>query len=194
MKRCYKYVALALCASVLFCCCHNSKNKDNGQLRFGSKQKEILTLYNMADSIYYKENRIDTALFGRFIRKAVDYAKKYPKDEISSDMLYRAGIGSMILAKAATDRVTTAEYAKQAIAIFNQYQEQYPKGEQAEYCYYQRGILYDDVLGDIRSAENEFRDFINRNPKDPLTPQLQQYIKMLGMNEKQLNQAINIEQ
>lgn len=191
MKRIVTYVILIVFSLTIVGCRH-SDNK-NGKRRFGQKQSELLELYNMADSVYYQQQRIDTALFGRFIRKAVDFANNYPKDEISSDMLYRAGVGSMILAKAATDRATTAEYAKQAIAIFNNYQKQYPDGEKAEFCYYQRGIIYDDILGDIRSAENEFRDFINRNPNDSLTPQLQEYIKLLGMSEKQLGETLDLE-
>ncbi len=147
----------------------------------------------MADSVYYQEHRVDTALFGRFIRKAVDFATNYPKDEIAPDMLYRAGVGSMILAKAATTQEQKATYSKQAIAIFNQYQKQYPKGEQAEFCYYQRGIVYDDILGDTRSAENEFRDFINRNPNDSLTPQLEAYLKLLGMSESQIGETLKLE-
>lgn len=191
MKRIVTYVILVVFSLTIVGCRH-SDNK-NGKRRFGQKQSELLELYNMADSVYYQQQRIDTALFGRFIRKAVDFANNYPKDEISSDMLYRAGVGSMILAKAATDRATTAEYAKQAIAIFNNYQKQYPDGDKAEFCYYQRGIIYDDILGDIRSAENEFRDFINRNPNDSLTPQLQEYIKLLGMSEKQLGETLDLE-
>ncbi|MCQ2276959.1 MAG: hypothetical protein MJZ87_08465 [Bacteroidales bacterium] len=191
MKNFVTYI-LVIVFSLTIVGCHHSDNK-NGKRRFGQKQAELLDLYNSADSIYYQQHRIDTAVFGRFIRKAVDFAAKYPKDEISSDMLYRAGVGSMILAKAAPDRERTAEYAKQAIAIFNTYQKQYPDGEKAEFCYYQRGIIYDDILGDIRSAEDEFRDFINRNPNDSLTPQLQQYIKLLGMSEKELGETLDIE-
>lgn len=193
MKRSFYIPMLTLCVGILCCCCHGKKDGKENAFHFGSKQKEIIRLYNLADSIYYKENRIDTALFERFIRAAVDFAEKYPNDEISPEMLYRSAVGSMILAKAAPDRPNTAEYAKQAIAILNQYQKQYPEEEHAEYCYYMRGIIYDDILGDIRSAENEFRDFINRNPKDSLTPQLEQYIKMLGMDESQLNQKLDLE-
>lgn len=193
MKRIFYIPMLTLCVGILCCCCHGKKDGKENAFHFGSKQKEVIRLYNLADSIYYKENRIDTALFERFIRAAVDFAEKYPNDEISPEMLYRSAVGSMILAKAAPDRPNTAEYAKQAIAILNQYQKQYPEEEHAEYCYYMRGIIYDDILGDIRSAENEFRDFINRNPKDSLTPQLEQYIKMLGMDESQLNQKLDLE-
>ncbi|MBO4504317.1 MAG: hypothetical protein J5730_05860 [Bacteroidales bacterium] len=179
-------------AALLFTSCHSNSSEQSGKKRFGQKQRDIVELYNIADSVYHFGGHADTALFGRFIRKAVDFAKAYPKDEISAEMLYRAGVGSMILAKSAIDRAQTAQYAKQAIAIFNQYQEQYPKGDKAEFCFYQRGIIYDDILGDTRSAENEFRDYINRNPGDSLSAQLEQYIKLLGKNEGEIEEALGL--
>lgn len=188
MKNKIITISFALCLIVSGC---QQKNRPHRGKRL-SKQADLLELYNMADSVYYQQHKIDTALFGRFVRKATDFAENYPTDEISSDMLYRAGVGCMIMAKDAKTREQTAEYAKQAIAIFNLYQKQYPQGKKAEFCYYQRGIIYDDILGDIRSAENEFRDFINRNPNDSLTPQLEQYIKLLGMSEKQLEEKLSL--
>lgn len=187
------YLLLFIAAVVLCASCHNNTSKQGEKRSFGQKQRDVVGLYNMADSVYHFGGRTDTALFGRFIRKAVDFATAYPKDEISPEMLYRAGVGSMILAKSATDRSHTAQYAKQAIAIFNQYQEQYPNGDKAEFCYYQRGIIYDDILGDVLSAENEFRDYINRNPGDSLSAQLEQYIKLLGKNEQEIEESLGIQ-
>ena len=191
MKR-LSHILLFVAAILLCTSCHNGSSEQGGKKRFGQKQRDVVDLYNMADSVYHFGGHADTALFGRFIRKAVDFATAYPKDEISPEMLYRAGVGSMILAKSATDRVHTAQYAKQAIAIFNQYQEQYPKGDKAELCYYQRGIIYDDILGDTRSAENEYRDYINRNPGDSLSAQLEQYIKLLGKSEGEIEEALGL--
>jgi hypothetical protein len=191
MKR-LSYILMFVATALLFTSCHNNSSEQGGKKRFGQKQRDVVELYNMADSVYHFGGRADTALFGRFIRKAVDFAKAYPKDEISPEMLYRAGVGSMILAKSAIDRAQTAQYAKQAIAIFNLYQEQYPKGDKAEFCYYQRGIIYDDILGDTRSAENEFRDYINRNPGDSLSVQLEQYIKLMGKTESELEEVLGL--
>lgn len=191
MKR-ILVLAICICGSLCFYSCHQS-DKKSGKTTFGKKQKEIIALYNMADSIYYKEGRIDTTAFIRFIDKAVAFASEYPKDEISPEMLYRAGIGSMILAKAAKDRPQTAKYAKKALAVFNQFQEQYPKHENAKYCYYQRGIIYDDILGDSNSAEDQYRDFVNRYPDDPLSAQLSEYIKMLGKSDKEIEELLHLD-
>ena len=68
----------------------------------------------------------------------------------------------------------------------------HPDHEQARMCYYQRGIVYDDILQDHRSAEEEFRDFIHLYPDDPLTPQLKQYLSLMGKSEKEIEQALNI--
>ena len=183
---------LLLFAALAAAGCHHPSEAGQKK-RFGQKQRDVVELYNTADSVYHFGGRADTALFGRFIRKAVDFATAYPKDEISPDMLYRAGVGSMILAKSAADRDHTAEYARQAIEIFNTYQKLFPNGEKAEFCYYQRGIIYDDILGDTRSAESEYRDFINRNPGDSLSLQLEQYLKLLGKSGDEIAEEIGIQ-
>lgn len=192
MKNRRLTAALLLAGLVLFAACGPSDSKEGNKKRLGSKQRDLVELYNMADSVYYFNGRADTALFGRFIRKAVDFAKYYPNDKMSPEMLYRAGVGSMILAKSANDRDHTAQYAKQAIEIFNTYQSMFPDGEKAEFCYYQRGIIYDDILGDTRSAESEFRDYINRNPGDSLSIQLEQYLKLLGKSEGEIEEALGL--
>lgn len=192
MKQTHLFTIMLLAAAVLIVSCKRSSS-DNGKRKgFASKQRDLVELYDMADSVYHFKGRADTALFGRFIRKAVDFAQNYPNDKMSPEMLYRAGVGSMILAKSATDRVHTAQYAKQAIEIFNTYQSLFPNGEKAEFCYYQRGIIYDDILGDTRSAESEFRDYINRNPGDSLSLQLEQYIKLLGKSEGEIEEALGL--
>ena len=107
-------------------------------------------------------------------------------------MLYRACVGSMILAKSAETDEYRATNAKRALAIFNQFQEQYPEHENAKLCYWQRAIVYDDILGDWRSAESEYRDFINRFPNDSLTPVFQQYLTILGKSETEIVSMYNV--
>ena len=79
------------------------------------------------------------------------------------------------------------------MAIFHKFQDQYPNDEQTKYCYYQRGIVYDDILGDYRSAEDEFRDFIHLYPNDSLAPQLEQYLKIMGKTESEIEVALNLD-
>jgi len=160
-----------------------------------AKQKEaettLLDQYHHADSLY-KIGFIDSSAFNAFIASAIEYAEQNPQAEVAPEMLYKAGIGSMILAKASMTRVETAEYAKQALKIFYDFQEKYPEHENAKYCYYQRGIIYDDILGDYTSAEDQYRDFINRNPDDSLTIQLKDYLKVLGKTESQVEEMLDL--
>ena len=181
--------ALCIAAAVAAGGCHG-RTGDGPRHKLGSKQQNILRLYNMADSIYYKEGRIDTAAFLRFIDKAVDFATTYPDDEISPDMLYRAGVGSMIIAKASETSDRRAAYCKKAIAIFNQFQAAYPGHEKYRYCYYQRGVIYDDILGDYNSAEDQYREFINRYPDDPMSPDLEAYLKLLGRSDDEIGKMV----
>lgn len=185
-----KHYIFLIFSIILLVSCHNKNG--NSKVK-NSDQQELDRLYHHADSLFYKCGRIDTAAFGQFIRKAQTFAEAYPLDAKAPEMLYRAGIGSMILAKAATNREETAEHAKTALAIFYKFQDQYPDDEHAKYCYYQRGIIYDDILGDWRSAEDQFRDFVNRYPDDSLATQLAQYIKLLGKNEEQIEETLNIQ-
>ena len=152
----------------------------------------LLSAYHYSDSLYAACGRIDTAAFGAFITRAVAFAGAHPQDTLAPGMLYRAGVGSMILAKAAHDPVSRAENSKRAIAIFNQFQEQYPDHNNARLCYWQRAIVYDDILGDWRSAETEYRDFINRYPNDSLTPVFQQYLTFLGKSESEIEETLGV--
>ena len=153
----------------------------------------MLTAYHYADSLYASCRRIDTLAFQNFISRAVAYAEKHPGDSLAADMLFRAGVGSMILAKSAETAEYRATNAKRALAIFNQFQEQFPEHENARLCYWQRAIVYDDILGDWRSAESEYRDFINRFPNDSLTPVFQQYLTILGKSETEISSMYNVQ-
>lgn len=185
-----KQVITITIAALLLAACGGPKEraaKKSAQLEADS----MLAAYHYSDSIYAVCGRIDTAAFGEFITRAVAFAEAHPQDTLAPDMLYRAGIGSMILAKSAHNTVSRAENSKQALAIFNQFQEQFPDHPQARLCYWQRAIVYDDILGDWRSAESEYRDFINRYPNDSLTPVFQQYLTLLGKSESELEQMLD---
>ncbi len=174
-------------AGLLLAACHNGQRTEQKSTQ--SEADSMMAAYHYSDSIYAVCGRIDTTAFNDFIDRATAFAEAHPQDTLAPGMLYRAGVGSMILAKSA-DRdgnvEARARNAKRALAIFNQFQEQYPELDQARLCYWQRAIVYDDILGDWRSAESEYRDFINRYPNDSLTPVFQQYLTLLGKSETEL--------
>ena len=172
---------------VLLAACGSKNNVDKS---VQSETDSMLAAYHYSDSLYAACGRIDTAAFGTFIDRAEAFAESHAQDTLAPDMLYRAGVGSMILAKSAKSPEFRARYAKRALAIFNRFQELFPAHEQARLCYWQRAIVYDDILGDWRSAESEYRDFIIRFPNDSLTPVFQQYLTLLGKSESELESML----
>ena len=184
-----KRIITIVLAAVLLAAC-GSKNNAGKATR--QEADSLVAAYRYSDSLFAVCGRIDTAAFGDFISRAQAFAEAHPQDTLAPDMLYRAGVGSMILAKAATNKVDRGENAKRALAIFRRFQELFPDHPQERLCYWQRAIVYDDILGDWRSAEAEYRDFITRYPDDPLTPQFQDYLTLLGKSESEIEQSLEI--
>ena len=185
-----KQITPILIIAIILTACNGGKHAEKQAVR--QETDSLLTAYQRADSLYALCGRIDTAAFGDFINRAMTFAEQHPEDTLAPGMLYRAGVGSMILAKSAETPEYRATNAKRALAIFNQFQEQYPEHENAKLCYWQRAIVYDDILGDCRSAESEYRDFINRFPNDSLTPIFQQYLTLLGKSETEIEETLNV--
>ena len=179
-------------AALLLAACGNGKRTEQQALQL--ETDSLLAAYHYSDSLFAACGRIDTAAFGDFITRAQAFAEAHPQDTLAPDMLYRAGVGSMILAKAATTKVDRGENSKRALAIFRRFQELFPDHPQERLCYWQRAIVYDDILGDWRSAESEYRDFITRYPDDPLTPQFRDYLELLGKSESEIEQTLPIQQ
>ncbi|MBR4136398.1 MAG: tetratricopeptide repeat protein [Bacteroidales bacterium] len=188
MKK-YFILLISVCA-LMGAACHQKGNSPVGPKQ-NAQCAEVLQQYHHADSLY-KIGFIDSASFNRFIRSAIKLADENPQSDMAPEMLYKAGVGSMILAKSSITREETAHYAKQALKIFYDFQEKFPDHENAKYCYYQRGIVYDDILGDYTSAQDQYRDFINRYPDDSLAVQLKDYLKILGKDERQLEEMLDL--
>ena len=191
MKR---TTSILITAAVLFASCGGGSRSEKAQAK--AESDSLLAAYHYSDSLFAVCGRIDTTAFGEFIDRATAFAERHPDDTLAPGMLYRAGVGSMILAKSADRKGNVearARNAKRALAIFNQFQEQYPELDQARLCYWQRAIVYDDILGDWRSAESEYRDFINRYPNDSLTPVFQQYLSLLGKSDAEIEAELAID-
>ena len=153
-------------------------------------QSTLMKTYQKADSLR-KAGIIDTALINDFITQALSFSDKYPEDETTPEILLNAGFSSMILAKYANattpdDNITTVKFARQGIDLFNKIQKVYPDYEGVKYCYYYRGIIYDDILKDYQSANFEYSEFINKYPNDSISTNLRDYIKFLGKSPEEI--------
>ena len=99
-------------AATLLVACHNRNHTGKQSIR--QETDSLMTSYHYSDSLYALCGRIDTAAFSDFITRAMVFAEAHPQDTLAPGMLYRAGVGSMILAKSAETAEYRATNAKRA--------------------------------------------------------------------------------
>jgi len=149
---------------------------------------ELLLNEQMADSLY-SNGIIDTTLMRHYIKTAMTFAKKYPQENITPEILLKSGCYCIIMATTAKDDWNIVALSKEAIAIFDQLEKIYPDYEKVKLCYLYRGKIYDDVLHDYDNAQIEYNNFILKYPNDSLTKGIQDYVdNILGKN---LNEVVN---
>lgn len=184
------YFLTFLISTVLFISC-GEKKKDSPIETKGKVQTEILQSLQTVDSLY-KLKIIDISRMSQFIFHAKEFANTYPEDKLAPTYLFKAGVLSMEMANIAEDKASITKHAQEALSIFSNIQKIYPDFENIKLCLYNRGVIFDNILHDYKSAEIEYRDFIHKYPDDPNTTWLKEYVdKHLGKSTEELFQEIN---
>lgn len=189
-----------LCLVLVLLSCNKSQQPDASEIikNEGEAQSALLLSYNKADSLYH-QNIINEELFSNFIEKSVIFANNYPENEIASEMLYKAGIGCMILAKKASmqeipDDEAKEHYAQLGINVFNKIQNTYPDYDGLKFCYLNRAFIYDDILHKYLDAEYEYRDFLHKFPDDSICDNIRMYLHVLGQDDEEIYARIEHQQ
>lgn len=189
MKKFY----FILLVSFLVFSCGNEKNEKNELVLKGNQQASLLQDFHLLDSIY-SMGEMDTAKVVTFIHKALQFAEKNPEDKSTPDILVKAGIMSMRLAQEDTNVFKQIEYAKTAIDIFDKIVKVYPENNNVKYCYWWKGIIYNDILKMYPSAENEYRDFLHKFPNDTLASTIQFSLENVGKSAPEIMEQIEQEE
>ena len=140
-----------LCLPLLLLACNSSNNQLANDIQTkGADQAELIQTYNKADSLY-QQGVISRELFDEFITQTIKFADTYPENEITPDMLSKAGVACMILAKNCSmeqqpDQEAIEMYARKGLSIFEKIQATYPDYEGVRNCYLNRAFIYDDIL------------------------------------------------
>ncbi|HNY63140.1 MAG TPA: hypothetical protein PLH70_06700 [Bacteroidales bacterium] len=171
-----------------------NSNKESSTLGTkGKEQTEILQALQVVDSLY-QNKVIDIPQMSHFVTTAKQFAENYPEDKMAPHYLFKAGVLSMEMAGIANNKTETVRFAQDAINIFNDIQKVYPDFEDIRLCIYNRGVVYDNILHDYRSAEIEFRDYIHKYPQDANTEWLIEYVdKYLGKTTDELASEIIVD-
>jgi len=184
------YFLTFLISTVLLISCNDKKENSSIETK-GKVQTELLQSLQTVDSLY-KLKIIDISIMSQFVTHAKEFAITYPEDKLSPTYLFKAGVLSMEMANISEEKATITKHAQEALSIFSNIQKIYPDFENIRLCQYNRGVIYDNILHDYKSAEIEYRDFIHKYPDDPNTSWLKDYVdKHLGKSTEELLQEIN---
>lgn len=184
-----------ICIGLLFFSCNESKNQGTNTVQEDSSdQTELMQAYDKADSLY-QQGIISQELFDHFITQTIKFADVYPENEITPDMLSKAGVACMILAKNALieqnpDQEVVENYAHKGISIFEKIQATYPDYEGIRNCYLNRAFIYDDILQNYLDAEYEYREFLHKYPDDSACENIRSYLQVLGKSDEEIMASI----
>lgn len=191
MNKAYRFLLIALLLCVA-CNQENIKNRANNIEQMSHTENQLIELWQKIDSLN-SVGIIDTTLINTFLSSAKSFSENNPEAPNVPNILLNAGQLTMVLAKISEDPIERAKNAKDALDIFNKFQMIYPENPNIKYCYFHRGTIYDDILEDYRSAENEFRELIHRFPDDSLSINISAYIQYLGKTPEQIMAEIEKE-
>lgn len=174
----------------LLCSCHRDGDEDNILQNQATSQAALESSVRYIDSLYLSDGIMATDSMVAFIQNALEYTENYPEDEMAPEMLMKAGNYGMRIAQASEDNELKAKFAEQSIDIFNQVIKVYPDHPSVKYCYWSKGIIYEEILQMYPSAENEYRDFLHLFPNDSLAPVIQFSIDHLGQSMDQIMEEV----
>ena len=170
-----KNIILALCALCLTACTEKRDSIQNIE-----DQTHLVKSAQVIDSVYATTGMMNDAEVRRFVDSALEFADSNPADETAPELLAKAGGYCMRMANVTSDKELRAEYSKQAINIFDKIIVIYPDNPIVKYCYWWKGIIYEDILQMLPSAENEYREFLHKFPDDTLAVSIKYSLEHLG--------------
>lgn len=109
------------------------------------------------------------------IEKTKAYAKQFPKDSLTPELLF----------KAADVARGTREYGK-AIHLWGQIWRNYQTHPKAPMALFLQGFTFDSDLRDPKMATQYYNEFLKTYPDDPLSPQVKQLLSVVEISPEEL--------
>lgn len=105
----------------------------------------------------------------------IDFANKYPDDELAPEFLFKAG-----------QRCNASANHEQAIQLFQQVIEKYPTHKIAEDALFLQGYVYENSLQDMSRAKTAYVKFLELYPTSDLAEDAKHSIEDLGKTPEQI--------
>jgi outer membrane protein assembly factor BamD (BamD/ComL family) len=164
MKQSFFYLTLSL----LFWACnqHDTATQEQLKTEIFALEKKLL---DTGDASKDKSSAL------LLIEKTKQYAKHFPQDSLTPELLFKAGD----VAKGAR------EYGK-AIHLWGQVWRNYGAHDKASIALFLQGFTFDSDLRDPKMASRYYKDFLTRYPNDPLADQVKQLLAVVELNPEEL--------
>ena len=105
----------------------------------------------------------------------IDFAAKYPDDELAPEFLFKAG-----------QRCNATADHEQALGLFQQVIDKYPKHKIAEEALFLQGYIYENSIQDMTKAKQVYEKFIALYPNSELAEDAKFSIENLGKTPEQI--------
>ncbi len=150
-----KYLLLILVVSVTTSC-HMRRNK---MRREAARLEKELNHMPIAD----------TATASQLVAVYKEYAKKYPRDSMAPEYLYRSG----------NVRLNTND-VKEALELFSFIPKKYPHCFKAPYSLFMQGYIYENYLKEYAMADQKYNIFLTRYPSHIMAREVRNILPYLG--------------
>lgn len=105
----------------------------------------------------------------------IDFATKYPDDELAPEFLFKAG-----------QRCNVGAEHEKAIRLFQEVMDKYPKHKIAEEALFLQAYVYENSMKDYPKAKAAYTKFIELYPNSELAEDAKYSIQNLGKTPEQI--------
>ena len=142
-----------------------------------NQEKERTNILDLEKNMVDGNGVLNAASADKLIEAYMNYAKKFPNDEMSPDFLFKAVDISFAY---------NALNPQKTINIINVLIENYPDFEMSPMAMYIKGFVYENQMGDYENALETYHQFLEKYPDNPMAADVQSTINNLGIPLEEL--------
>lgn len=163
----HKFIIAILSLSIILASCNSDKKKLESQQAI--KQAEQL-LFSKDGSYKFDPKKAE-----KLIEQYSNYAKKYPKDSLTPEYLFKSA--EMLIA---------AKKFEPANVVYEKIINEYPSYRKLPICIFMEGFNYENNLVDLVQAKKYYEQFLAKYPNDPMANDVKMSLEHLGMSADEI--------
>lgn len=137
-----------LISTILFISCNNTNNSNN--------TVTLDQISSLENELFSSESSMspDMSKAKHLAELYIEFAKLYPKDQLSPEFLYKA-----------SDIYMNMNYPRRAIVLYDDILTKYPNYKNIPTIMFLKGFVYDDQLKDYDNARIYYQIFLDKYPE-----------------------------